>query len=273
MLIAPCPSKLISEARRRLGLTQKETSRRCQFSRSRLSDLERGYRMPNLHEQAELSRLLKISKHSLNAASPQGTRPSLKPLREKFCRNRTFTIEKDRPNEVRLYALKRSQPKLSRALLGKILKRRDLGWIRVYLREARFDSQLELLFSMQLLAHGARPGWISPQIVGFDTFPIICPRSKRLVGHEKHPALAWNEILLFPQLTIRTRRLVVRADIITGVKRRGRVIWSNVELDGQGHDPHQDILREIELGLPTLRLCPRAIGSDELFVRLKDLQA
>ena len=152
------------------------------------------------------------------------------------------------------------------------MHREDFDWIRVYLRETSFDSGLEFVFSLILLDAGAKPGWLSPQHAGFRRHPIVNPLNRTLEGHLSRPALGWNDVLLFPQVSMRTRQLTVTLDALLGVRTNARVRWWDLEIDGAGHDSTSDQHREIALDLPTLRFPEHEVINSSFLGKIRELR-
>lgn len=272
MIVAPCFSKLIRDSRKHLRLSQKDVCSQVQITQGRLSLLECGHRAPTPSEQESLSSLLSIPLTQLRAAVPSTPRPTLSKIRKQFAPWRPFKVPKDRSSEVRYHAARRSYPQLVAKLTRKLVLREDIDWIRIYLREACFDSGLEFLFSLVLLDAGAKPGWVSPQHAGFVHSPIINPATRTLEGHLQRPALGWEEFLLFPQVSVRTQRMTVTLDALLGVSARARPRWWDLELDGTGHDSTSDQHRELELGLPTLRFREHEVLNASCVQRIRELR-
>lgn len=272
MIVAPCYSKLIRESRKRLGLTQKELSSRSQIARGRISLLERGHRTPTAEELKSLSAILSIPMLSLGAAVPSTPRPTLSKLKNRFVPWKRFRVAKDRDSEVRHRAARRRYPQLLKKLSTGLTLRGDSDWIKVYFREACFDSSLEFLFSIILLDAGAKPGWLSPQHAGFVQAPIINPITRALEGHLPRPALGWEDCLFFPQISVRAPRLTATLDMLLGMHMKGGVRWWDLEIDGAGHNPAGDQHRESELGFPTLRLRENEILNLSCLDRIRDLR-
>lgn len=271
MFIAPCPARMLREARAKLNLTQAELGELVSLSRTRVSQLECGWRSPSQTEQEVLCAALGLSPADLRRAAPITPRPNLSQIKRRFSPWTQYRVPKDRPSEVRYRAAVQKHPELVRRVAGNLKGRQDLDWIRVYLRETCFDSYLEVLFSLLLLEDGAQPGWLAPHHAGFVDWPIVEPVTRKVVGHRARPALAWEEMLLFPQVTLRARKVTTRLDLLLGTQERGRTHWFDVEIDGPGHDSSTDHFREMEHGLSVVRFGTQQVVTGRFLDSLREL--
>lgn len=269
--VAPCPKDLIREARSRLGLTQYDLAEQASVNRWRISVFERGLGVPNNEEQRALCSVLNLPRSRLALAAPSGARPKLGQEKKSFAPRAPYQMPRDRPSEVRFRAALKQYPELIRYLSYKLEERKDSEWISVFLREAVFDSGLEVAASLQLLADGAKPGWLSPQCSGFVQHPIIDPSNRVVTGHHCHPALVWEGCLLFPQLSVRTTRNHFTLDLLVGCRKNRGVVWMDVEFDGPGHDARLDALRADELGMRVERFKTSEIIDGSFLDRLREV--
>lgn len=262
-IVAPCQTKLLKNARLQLGLTQADLSELTEIPRRRISALECGTRLPKPEESDSLCIALGVSRIEIARAVPEGPRPNFALERRRFESPSTFLVPRDRPSELRFYAARKRYPSQIAELSRKLRDRPDLDWIGVYLREASFDSGLELLASLHLLADGAEPGWVPPQRTGFTALPIVNPVDRHVSGHHPYPALLWKERFLFPQVSVLTRNSLLRLDFLLGVRGKPGLRWWDVEFDGFGHDQLSDALRDEQVSLPVKRFSTEQIVSGD----------
>lgn len=270
MLIAPCPASLLKDARTRLGLTQQDLAEQTRIDRWRISHFERGIGVPDPGEQRALCPVLELCSSALAHAAPAGPRPRLADERKGLAPRTPYRMPRDRPSSVRYRAAWKAYPTFLRGLERQLQDREDSEWIRVYLREAVFDSGLEMMASLQLLGDGAKPGWVSPQTAGFSQLPIVDPKTREVTGHHPYPTLAWEGCLLFPQVSLRARHLLT-PDLLVGARTSKGVKWVDVEIDGRGHDPKFDDVRAQELDLPVVRFETKRVLDGSFLCELREL--
>lgn len=271
MLIAPNPANILKDARTRLGLTQYDLAEKTRIARSRISSLERGVGLPSIEEQRILCPVLGIAPSRMAQAAPTELRPRLANERKGLAPRGPYEQPRDRPSEFRYRAAWKNYPDTLRPLELKLQDHPDLSWLGVYLRDAVFDSGLEMLASLHLLAAGARPGWVSPQSAGFVQLPIVDPITREMTGHHPYPALAWEGGMLFPQVSLRGRRQLCTVDLLMGMKTKRGLEWIDVEIDGRGHDTRNDDQRADELGLLVVRFETSEIVDASFIDKLREL--
>ena len=111
-------------------------------------------------------------------------------------------------------------------------------------------SSLECLYTMTLLARGANPAFLAP-----DTLlprlpnPVVCPQTRKTVGHRPIPCLLTEEGVYFPQLSFSTPRIYT----VDFLRHRKELGWSVIELDGRGHNSNGDRERADALKLRLIR--------------------
>lgn len=250
---APYLSELIIEAREKRNLTQTQLAKRCNLSNKRLSELECDSRAARDDELEVLSSVLRIPLHELRATKAQSSPAFQKALGKFRPRTTRVLVRRDRHSRIRYHrARKRYQQQIA-ALESKLRRRSDALAIRVYLRDACFDSDLEYLLHLRLLQAGAVPGRASPQDAGLTHLPVVDPLTRGVTGHLKFPALALDEWLFLPQLSLLTGQGVLTLDFCWATRRNGRCVWRDLEIDGDGHDPSRDHLRAEATRLPVVR--------------------
>lgn len=269
MIVAPYSSKLIKAARKKLGLTQAVLAESTGIPRRRISALECGYQIPNDQEQTALCQRLGLSRERLALSAPSGPRPCCPDARKRFVSRYPFKVPRDRPSEIRYHAARKQYPALVSSLTQQIRALKGSDWASLYLRDACFDSSLEFIASLTLLAEGAEPCWVPPQNTGFTKLPVINPLDRSISGHHPYPALLWEGRFLFPQLTVLTRNATARLDLLMGIVDGGEPQWWDIEFDGPGHNSTYDAERESEIGLPVKRFLIYQILSGEFVNQLR----
>ena len=259
---------LISDARRKARLTQSQVAKSLGVSRSRISRLEREIGKPTDEEIRKLASTLQISTTRLrNAAAELEVAPGCA-LKKKFQpTSEVFLAHQDRPSYVRLSAARLRAPEQLAGLEAAVASRSDLKQINVFLRDAAFDSDLEMIAVLQLLSAGAVPIWAAPQHWGFYECPVTDGRGVRMVGHLRTPSLLMEEAeaIIFPQCTLLCGNRPRRPDILIGQRCMNEILWFCVEIDGEGHC---EIPYRPEVNLPTWRLTPTDVLSGSLVERL-----
>ncbi|MGE0490061.1 MAG: helix-turn-helix domain-containing protein [Vulcanimicrobiota bacterium] len=240
----------IRTARKGKQWTQRQVEARLELRRGRLSDLENNRRPPTASELIELARLLEVPVGRLRSTLDEPEEDSLAAARKRFAPSNRFYPKQDRPSFVRLVAARQKYPEQCRQLEWLIGDRPDLSKVQLYLRDQAFDSRLEMLAHLQLLVEGARPCWESPAAWGFESETVIDPVSGLGIGGRRRPALYLagpSEAIIFAQVGVLLSRRAC-LDLLVGT----RSGWHFVELDGKGHDPWTDALRD-EVSIPIVR--------------------
>lgn len=230
MLVAKEPSELVKNARLQIGLSQRELAGKTRLSRGRVSQIENGRRVPTTEEQVALCRNLPISYPVLSQACGPRSSPEFDQYVPR--RIRLAPIRRDRPTRIRYAAARRRYPELMAQLEAELSRRADAGVIGRFLRDACFDSDLEVVATLSLLSAGALPGLASPLFAGYDNLAPIDPETGRIIGHLLFPCLAYEGALLFPQVTLRTREFG-RPRVDHLLVKKGKALA--VEIDGDGH--------------------------------------
>ena len=250
---APHLSKLLKNARKELCLSQTDLSRACGIAPKRISDFECGRLRPKSGEIEPLSRTLQIPQTQLKLATASLVNQEMKKIKRRFWEETEAVIRRDRASVKRYWAARNEYSELTRKLEKRLQKRPDAKAIRVYLREARFDSRLEYLAHLILLDRGAVTDRVSPQRVGIRHLPVVDPKTKLISGHQTYPALGLNGELFIPQLSLLTRIGVVTLDLAWGQRVNHQTLWSDIEIDGAGHSKYRDPERKQAVRMPVLR--------------------
>ena len=111
-------------------------------------------------------------------------------------------------------------------------------------------SSLECIYIMTLLARGASPAFLAPDTL-FPRLPnpVVCPQTRKTVGHRPFPCLLTEEGVYFPQLSFATPRTYT-VDFLKHGKEQG---WCVIEVDGIGHNSSGDRERAKAIKLRLVR--------------------
>ena len=249
------------------GLSQVALAKEVGMSQARLSQFERHVRLPNLQEYRRLSNALGACLGPLEGRTPL-------PYPQSFW-FRAFTPdgEGNGSSARRLFAARRRYPKIVDGQLPSVLSRPDWPTCQRFLDQARLDSSTELLFWLALLKADGRPCWQAPTRVGFRLRSVVDEKRKVVIGDIRQPCLELKmnslDALFFPQLTLDARRAFYRLDALACLRRKRRRLFLNLEIDGRGHDPEYDQVRQTQLGLRTVRLDTDDVTSPDLIARLE----
>jgi hypothetical protein len=178
-----------------------------------------------------------------------------------------FRRLRGKPLAARLHGARQTYGAIVDRRMRAIFSRADERLCLKFLQQAGLDSGDESLYWSQLLALGARPAWYSLAKSGFDHLRAVDPETLKTLDSVRRPCLQLNlrrQLLLFPQVTLDARKGYYRLDALVCVLVSGRRVWLDLEIDGSGHRGEFDERREKALGLPTLRLTPAEIGSENL---------
>lgn len=233
--------------RERFGLTQSAAAKLCGLTSDRWCHLEIGFRNPSEDEFKTLCSKLGIKNVSTGPKS--ANRELRKNGNRRFLKAKRYFAPRDRESYVRYRAAQKSYPTQMRQLGELVWSRPDAPFLEYFCHNVQFDSGLEVLFLMHLLAQGAKPMWGVPLALGHLPHPVIDPRNFEEVGQRQHLCLGREDTIYFLQVTFRCTE-TIRVDIL----RRYRGGWSVVELNGRGHDGSKDSFRALLLGLPVLQI-------------------
>ncbi|MFN8612748.1 MAG: helix-turn-helix transcriptional regulator [Vulcanimicrobiota bacterium] len=129
------------------------------------------------------------------------------------------------------------------------------------------DSARECMALAQVAAAGGELRTDSPLLWGFDQHFLV-NRHDRFLGARHLPFLLYQKgevtLALWPQVRIRPADFTWCLDALT-FYRNGRLRrWLDVEWDGRGHDPGNDLYRASQLRLPEVRITGQEIGAREV---------
>lgn len=257
----------LKAARKKLRLSQVALSKLTGISQARLSQLERGERRVAAPEIPVLLARLGVN---FEKTPPRVVLPAA----DRAWRIARPTLElcSTRPTEARKNAALRSFGARVERALARVQRRPDAEFCQEYLRQSGLDSGHEYLFWVELLAADAKPCLMAPATVGFRSLRIADPANWATVNDVPCPCLeidiAGYPCLLFPQLTLDTRKAYFRLDATLCVRDGRDRVWMNIEVDGAGHDGEFDAERARLLGMSTIRLDRQALLGEDLVTTL-----
>ncbi len=243
----------LKQARENRQWTQTTLAEQTGISRSRLSQLENAHRRPTLAEWPKLRSALNLYRLGL-------IKPAHLPVAPKYWHAVKPSLrDAERSVSSRQFAARRAfGAKEVNLSVAAVKARADQQICEQFLEQARPESGCEFLFWLKLLASGANPYRLAPSSAGFRRLRVVEPVSKQSFGDVRVACLevqgADYRCLLFPQVTVDTRKALFRLDALVCVRTARERCWVDLELDGQGHDSTFDLERQQMLGLPTVRL-------------------
>ncbi len=259
-------SDVLRRLRITLGLTQQQVALRAGVSAARVSDFERGERMPTALQIERLAEALEVEPSRLTAPTDWLTAVEQTHVRDvsaraysDFGRKRKFTARRSRPMALCLKTAMGRYLDVTRALLSTVALRADASTQMRLLARMPVDSSIEALIHLVLLALGAEIILVAPQLAGFCQHPLVHPETRSTVGHIEVPAyyLRFDELrfLFIPQVGVACRKATWVLDFLVGVGGPGaKVVWLDLEVDGVGHDFTSDRYRTDDIRMITLRI-------------------
>lgn len=238
---------LISEKRRKLGLTQKELARNCGLSTTRLSRFENGRRTPNEAEFARICQRLNLCPTLLQPCGLPADHRFVR-IARKFPEPTQVSPTRSEPSLTHYRRLRERLPKLTYELDLKLQERSDVNRIRVFLRDAVYESEIQYLASLQLLAAGAVAGRLCPQKIGLTHLPVVDPTTGTVTGHQSYPALGLNQSVFIPQVSLLTTEGIKTLDLVWAERMCGRTFFRDLEIT----DEPMPSGREETVGMPVL---------------------
>lgn len=242
-------------------------ARAADLSPSRLSRLESGESHPSREEWSRLDAHLELGPY------PILDRLELPPVRRRWFPNVPDLTAPERPLAARLHAARKLFGHAAERVISAMEGRADRAHCEKFLEDANLESGYECMFWLILLACGARPGRHSLLRAGFRKFAVVDPHSKEARGDVRFACLdvdiAGCECLLFPQVTLDTRKRIFRLDVLACLYTPRHRTWVNIELDGYGHDSTFDHERQHLLSLPTARFQTIDLSSPDLMAVLE----
>jgi len=237
----------IKQRRKALNLSQQQLAAEAEIERSRMCRIENGQNDIRRDEASRLARILKCRPEDLDlryedeTPYPQEGRDLVKLYRKRL----DYRHAHERPVESRLPVLRdKYGVDVNKLLADPPLNR--------FVHEGYFQSALELYYwSERPRLEGALPTEAAPLYAGFDRHPVVCPETRRVIGHIPVPAMVTKRWLAIPQVAVTTPRYY-RMDAIVITLEGGRRRIFALELDGPGKPP-PDPKRERDLGLRIIR--------------------
>ena len=229
--------------RKELSLSQRKAAENCGLKPRRWSALERNVRQPTNRELEIISRYLKLG--SYERPIPKLHQLLVSQASRLLPTAQTFLARQDRSSHQRFRKCRRSYPDLTRRLCSKIDSRADARYCWSFAHNVSFDSALEVLHFLYLLADGGMPGLFPPSQLGHTPLPIVDPEDSSHAGHRPHCCILRDGAVWFFQVSFRGVEFY-RVDML--VSDSGN--WKAVEINGAGHDYQSDHLRSNAIGLP-----------------------
>lgn len=250
--------QILAQKRSQLALSQTDLARLSGVRRERLSRFENDTENLRPRELRKLLQTLNLDAHDLTVV---GKHPDQAAVKRSF---RSKAPRRLLRTEVSFSRLRSRYGELAGLLLREIDHHDDSGWRREFLRWAGCESADELLLCLRLLARPeVTPVWLSLAEVGFVKHPSVDKETDEATHGHKCPTLFLRlqdwQALIFPQVSLRTRRGQYRLDFLAKLRAFRRSIWLNLEVDGGGHDHNFDQRRQDSLALPTVRISGREV--------------
>jgi transcriptional regulator with XRE-family HTH domain len=246
--------------------------------RRRLSELELGKRPLDRRAMARLADLLGIPKLSVPSACSNGKgsrQAEALYLRLARVSRPQYDPPRDREQDVRRVAAWREEPALMEWLNERYRERPDATRVEEFLNSISSASWLEYLYPARELVHPqAVPLRIAPNEIGYCHYALVDPETFAAVGDRLWPALGIRRhgrlLIQFFNATVRTPKRTWTVDILQYSRRRGQSArWTVIEIDGDGHRSRWDLLKEEQIGLPTLRLSSQQVRSDDVLTTIE----
>lgn len=233
--------KRLRECRKNATLTQKQAGDTVGISRQRWSQLETGYRSPSKNELCKVRQLFHLGEVFI---PPPNVYRELRDRGASLLPDTPiFLVSQDRDSFFRCWKASKLYPTLVRRLSKVVSGREDFDQIEFLFHNLSFDSHLEVLNFLFLVASGAVPVSVAPLQLGQLPSPVLEPRSRAEVGHQQHLGLYLDGSFYFFQLSFRLSQ-PIRVDMM--IHDGG---WRVIEINGRGHDCNTDAVRD-ELGVP-----------------------
>lgn len=259
----------IRALRKKKGWSQDRLGQQTGLSQSRISKLESGSRYPTSQEWTVLRQHLGIAP----GAPFVPKRPLPYPESGWRVPPPDYHCIGDVPLSSRVYKACKSFGALADRSLLAIRKHSNRELVFRFLNEACLDSGHEAMFWLHALSAGGSPCWYAPSKAGFRQHRLVERGTQRkTVTDLRLPCLELKReglaLLLFPQVTVDTRRAYYRLDALACVTNGKKRCWVNIEIDGAGHDGEFDLERERALNLPAVRLNRDDLACEAMFEEL-----
>lgn len=142
-----------------------------------------------------------------------------------------------------------------------------------FLGLVRVDAQAEIGAWRELVEEGGTPCLLSPVLAGFPRHPLVDGSGRPLGVRSKACfSVSFDEfdLLLWPQIWIRTEAATFRVDALMKISSRSRVFWAVLEINGPTHEPQKDQWREQQLDLPVFTFMNQEATSGRFTRLLKE---
>ncbi len=241
----------IKARRKALRLSQRDLAAAINSTPQRISDLENLKFHPTDDEKPALSDALKCAVDLL-IFRPHPPRKPFDPettaLVERFRCKSSYRAPRDRTGEARIYAALKHYADIMQTLKPLL----DRAEVRQFADDAPFGSVLEFIkWLMRIDREGARPAEVAPVYTGYEDHPIVCPTTRRMVGHCQVSSLVTERWVAMLQVSVETPALYTM-DALVCTFHEGTRYHFAVEIDGPSKPPPSAI-RDQALGIPILR--------------------
>lgn len=236
----------LKKKRLKAGLSQKDAARICGISAGRWSHLEQGLRDPRGYELSAINSKLRLGPVFV---SPRRANQRLSSDGAKLLAKVPRFQRKERTSFIRFRSASKTYRSIVDGLEWIIRKREDFKLVEYFCHHVPFESGLEVLHVLCLLARGARPVWIVPLSLGHLPHPVVEAETFEEVGHRPHLALSLEGKVYFLQIQFQIPG-APRVDLLV---REGSG-WTVLEINGPGHDSKGGSGRAGQIGLPTVFL-------------------
>lgn len=214
------------------------------MSRTRWSQLETAYRSPTPEELRAIRNHFPLGNVFV---APDRVHRTLRDRGAQLVpAQKLYLPPRDREFLTRYRAARRVYPALVRSLESVIRRRSDQESVEFFLHNTAFDSGLEVLHALYLLAQGATPVMVTPALLDHLPQSPTDPATFHRVGHRPHLCLHLGDRFDFLQVSFRVPGFF-RVDVL-----RYEDGWRILELDGPGHTSDSDPDKQA-IGLPISR--------------------
>lgn len=241
--------KYLQTRRVELGLSQLEVARSARMSRSQYQRIETGHLLASAEQASALEAVLSVpvlsEKHLIRAGDRRDM--SRAPLFRAEDRSRATWMQASR-----LWGLHGVDPTV---------------WTQMSLF-FETGSARECSGLTQIAAGGASLRLDSPLLWGFDRH-VPVDQHDRFLGAAHLPCLFYEQekitFALWPQMRLRPADITWCLDGLLFFRRGAQRRWLDLEFDGGGHDPRNDLYRAYQLQLPEVRITGEEIKAGEVF--------
>lgn len=241
--------KYLQTRREELNLSQLQVAQAAQMSRAHYQRIEGGHVLASSDQAHALEMVLGVpvlsEKHLIRPSDRRDM--SRAPLYRVEDRSRATWMQASR-----LWGLHGVDPAL---------------WTQIS-RFFETGSARECSGLTQIAAAGAELRLDSPLLWGFDRH-VLVDHHDRFLGAAHLPCLLYDKekvtFALWPQVRLRPADVTWCLDGLLFFRLGAQRRWLDMELDGGGHDPRNDLFRAYQLQLPEVRITGEEIGTGEVF--------